>query len=204
MTWDKGHSHITNRSNHSPHRKCPPIVWNYVLFLSVEKSNRITNGQVTWKETNNVRVGISSNIDFSNSKGPRVSRGHRDEGPVFPRGWWVRSRTFHWSSWVFRKMSTSFSASAISPICVEVGSVVSPQLWGHHPSGACLQNLPVLQKLSTCYSWVWSKRQCSSFLLLLNQSDILQSAPPGHDSMEKILVIPIPKKGICRNICLDC
>lgn len=172
MTCDKGHPQITNRSNHSPQKKHPPVVWEYALFLSVEKSNRMTKGQVTWKEMNNVRIGISSNNDFSNSRRPCVGRGHWDEGPVFPRGRWVRSRAFHWSSWVFRKMSTSSSASAISSICVEVGPMVSPWLWGQPPSGAFLQNVPVLQKLSTCYSWVWSKRQCSSFLLL-NRSDIL-------------------------------
>lgn len=179
-----------------------PAVWKYGLFLSVEKSDQITDGQVTWKEMNNVRVGISSNINFSNSRGPRLSRGHRDEGAVFPGGWQGRSRTFHWSSWVFGKMSTSSSASAIGPVCVEVRSKVSPPWWGHHPSGAGLENVPALQKLSACYSWSQSKRPCSSFLLLY-RSDILQSAPPGHDSVEVILVVPIPRRGICRHICLD-
>lgn len=167
MTCDKGHSRIANQSNHSPHRKCPPppppVVRKYALCHSLGKSNQIANGQVTWKEMNNVRIGISSNINFSNSREPRLSGGHRDEGPVFICGWRVRRRSFHWRSWVFGKMSTFSSTSAISSICMDVEPMVSPHLWVHHPSGACLQNMLVLQKLSTCYSWVRSKRQYSSF-----------------------------------------
>lgn len=128
MTCNKGHSHNTNRSNHSPQRKCPPAVWKYVLFLSVEKSNQITDGQVTCKEMNNVRVGISSNINFSNSRGPRLRRGHRDEGAVLPGGWQGRSWTFQWSSWVFGKTPTSSPASAIGPVCVEVRIKGEPPL----------------------------------------------------------------------------
>lgn len=139
-----------------------PAVFKHALFLSVEKSNQITNGQVTWKETINIRVGISSNINFSNFRDPRLSRGHWDEGPEFLCGWGPRSITFHWSGWVFRKMSTSSSTFAISPICVEAESMVNPHLWGHHPADACLQNSQMLQKLSIRYSRVRSKRPCTS------------------------------------------
>lgn len=148
----------------------------------------MTNGQITWSGTINIKVGVCSNSHFSHfSKDPSISRGHWDESPIFHCVWIMMGIAFQWSGCFFGKTCTS-SSIFTTPSCMEVESMISPHLW-------VIRSPPTM-----CSCFEGKVAETSFYLFSKTESKwnwtktMFCKTPARQHSTEKILVTTIQKR----------